>query len=343
MRRSLAIALVATAAVATIATTGYVALLRGEEAEEPQLSFAFRSDSIRVGERERSFVYGAPALPGPRPTLVLAFHGAGGDWRQMRRLTGYQLDRLAERHGFIIAYPNGVEGHWNDCRARATYSAKRQRVDDVAFTRALIRYFRDLYGVDSSRVFALGFSNGGHMALRLALEAPRDVRAVAAIAASLPTRDNLDCAPAGVAVPTMLVNGTEDRINPYTGGLSRPIGRRAFGGVESVEGTADYFARLAGHTRFPLVTNFPDADSADGSRVDISVWREAGLAEVQLLTVHGGGHTLPSRTVRLPRILGTTNRDVDGVDAIWSFFARQMAPHLGDFRDADPARHHEVP
>ena len=46
-------------------------------------------------------------------------------------------------------------------------------------------------------MFATGISNGGQMALRLALEAPELVRAVAPVAASLPAERNLDCKPPG--------------------------------------------------------------------------------------------------------------------------------------------------
>jgi polyhydroxybutyrate depolymerase len=51
---------------------------------------------------------------------------------------------------------------------------------------------RDI-GIDPSRVFATGISRGGHMAFRLALEAPSRFRAVAAVGANVPTSENFKC------------------------------------------------------------------------------------------------------------------------------------------------------
>lgn len=51
--------------------------------------------------------------------------------------------------------------------------------------------------VDRGRVFAISVSRGGHMAFRLALEAPSRFRAVAAVAANVPTPENFKRKPAG--------------------------------------------------------------------------------------------------------------------------------------------------
>ena len=40
-----------------------------------------------------------------------------------RRVFGYDFDLLAEQHGFIVVYPQGFEGHRNDCKVRGSYSA----------------------------------------------------------------------------------------------------------------------------------------------------------------------------------------------------------------------------
>jgi polyhydroxybutyrate depolymerase len=66
--------------------------------------------------------------------------------------------------------------------------------------RALVERLVTGYGIDRGRVFATGISNGGQLALRLALEAPDLVRAVAPVLASLPTTENMDCTPSGRSV-----------------------------------------------------------------------------------------------------------------------------------------------
>ena len=62
----------------------------------------------------------------------------------------------------------------------------KENIDDVSFIGALIDRFKAGYAIDAKRVYAFGYSNGGHMAFRLAMEAPDEVAAIAAVAASLP-------------------------------------------------------------------------------------------------------------------------------------------------------------
>jgi polyhydroxybutyrate depolymerase len=53
----------------------------------------------------------------------------------------------------------------------------------------------------------------------LALEMPDTFAALAAVAANLPIEANLDCQPSQRPVSIAILNGTNDPINPYNGGL----------------------------------------------------------------------------------------------------------------------------
>ncbi|PNG62082.1 polyhydroxybutyrate depolymerase, partial [Vibrio vulnificus] len=50
---------------------------------------------------------------------LVVLHGSRGDGAQMRRISGYGFDRLAAQEGFLVAYPDGLEGHWDDFRQGA--------------------------------------------------------------------------------------------------------------------------------------------------------------------------------------------------------------------------------
>lgn len=76
-------------------------------------------------------------------------------------------------------------------------------------------------GIDPARAFATGISRGGHMAFRLALEAPTRFRAVAAVAANVPAPENFKCKPAEAGTSVMIMNGTKDPLNPFDGGEVR--------------------------------------------------------------------------------------------------------------------------
>ncbi len=176
----------------------------------------------------------------------------------MSTLTFRAFDALAEEHGFIPVYPDGFESHWNDCRASASYAANTQDIDDVGFLRELVLTLQARHGVDPERVYATGLSNGGQMAYRLGLEAPELVAGIAAIAANLPIGDNLDCAAKGRAVPTLIINGTDDPVNPYAGGVVEILGNSSRGTVLSSLATANYWARLSGVDAPGVENSWPD-------------------------------------------------------------------------------------
>jgi len=271
--------------------------------------------------RERHFLSYTPSRATERPALVLVFHASRGSGARARAAFGYEFDRLAESAGFIVVYPDGFEGHWNDCRRAGPYSANRLQVDDVGFTRALVDHFVREQAADRRRVFATGLSNGGQMALRLALEAPELVRAVAPVAASLPTGGNMDCQTLGRPVSILLMNGTADPMNPYEGGevaLFGWLGSR--GHVLSTQNTIDYWRELAASQGPPQLELLPDRDAGDHSRVERRSWREPGHKAVVLDTIVGGGHTLPNPELRMPRLLGPTNGDLVAAREIWRFF-----------------------
>jgi polyhydroxybutyrate depolymerase len=287
----------------------------------PALPARARAGDERGG-RTRTWRAYLPAERVASPALVFVLHGSGGDWAQARGSYGYDFDVLAETEGFIPIYPDGFEKHWNDCRKAGPYAANTLDVDDVGFFRALTARFASEHGADRTRVFATGISNGGQLALRLALEAPDLVRAVAPVAASLPAERNMDCRPAGRPVSVLLMNGTADPMNPFDGGdvaLYGLVGNR--GAVLSSAESADYFRDVAGHDGAAEQTVLPDLDPGDGSTVEVTRWRAPGRKSVALYAVRNGGHNAPHPELTIPRLFGPTNHDIHAAQEIWRFFA----------------------
>ncbi len=83
-----------------------------------------------------------------------------------------------------MVYPKSFGFDWNDCSSIGDAEVNGVRADDAAFLDALVDKMIGELGVDPQRVFAAGVSNGGSMALRLALEHPERYRAVRRIAAT---------------------------------------------------------------------------------------------------------------------------------------------------------------
>ena len=291
----------------------------------PSLEGELRKSSLVVGGRTRTFSFYVPPRVRPNPPLLLVLHGSTMNGAKMRAATGHAFDEVADREGFIVAYPDGYGGHWNDCRAVGEYEAKRLGIDDVAFLETLTEWFVRNLNVAPNEVFATGVSNGGQMSYRLALEAPDVVNGIAAIAASLPTAENGTCKPSGRPVATMIVNGSDDPLNPHEGGpvaLFGVFARR--GNVQSSRASAEYWAKLAGHGAPPVVRDLPDTDPGDGTTAKRHDWTGDGKPPVSLVVIEGGGHAIPHPSIRAPRLLGRTSQDISGAEEIWRFLSSSV-------------------
>ena len=105
--------------------------------------------------------------------VVLVVHGTGDTGDGIRSGIGPDLEREAEEHGFIVAYIDGHDNNWNECRVAGDWPAKEKNLDDVGLMRHVVDGIHHDLGhdtVDVSRTFAIGFSSGGHMVQRLAYE-----------------------------------------------------------------------------------------------------------------------------------------------------------------------------
>ncbi|MGH7570635.1 MAG: alpha/beta hydrolase family esterase [Gemmatimonadota bacterium] len=286
---------------------------------QERLARELARDSLEVDGLTRTFSIYVPPMPPPSPPLLLVLHGGGGDGDRIRQLTGGLIEEEADRYGFIVVYPDGFDRGWNGCRRSAPYRANVENVDDLRFFRALVNRLVESHIVDASRVWVFGFSNGGHLALRLALEAPDDFAAIAAIGASLPIDGELDCVPTGRPASVMIVNGTADPISPFDGGEVRTETAGRMGVVRSTMESALYFAGLSGAPEIPDITI---ASSSEGSRVEIARWSGSEGREVVLAVIHGGGHSIPGSPAPFPEEVGAVDRGFDSIALAIEFFRR---------------------
>ncbi len=319
-----------TAAVSFLlaATTFFAAAPASPDANDPRSVEPLPVSVLRVQGLHRTVRLYRPEPLGAEPALVIVLHGSGGTGERFRRLTDAAFERLADHHGFVVAYPDALGRQWNDCRKEAPYRAALQGVDDVAFLSAIADHVTTDIGRPLSAVYVVGYSNGGHMVFRLALEAPERFDAFAAIGAHLPVAEERACAERRQAVSMMLVTGTADPVNPWMGGVVRAPGNVLLGRVVSAEATADYFLALAGIDDAPTVQEHADVHADDGTTAVSRQWTSGEGSRVALMVVQGGGHTLPHPTARFPAALvGATCRDLNGAEAIWRFFeARARRP-----------------
>lgn len=321
MRRVLRIVGALVVLLLLLATGAWWWYLRPDYVDRPPLPGTLSMHSLEHEGITRSWRAYVPSEVAEPPALVLVLHGSNMDGEEVMEWTSHSFDVQAEKHGFIAVYPDGYKRYWNDCRRGAGYPANRENIDDVGFLRALAEEMKRLHGLTRTEVFAAGISNGGHMVYRLAYEAPDLVDGIAALVANVPAATNLGCEPSGQPVATLIVNGTEDPINPYDGGIVDVFGDTTRGEVLSAKASAAYWANLAGYEGPGEEDNWPDRDPDDGTDVAATTWSgPGGKVPVSLVTVRGGGHTLPHPVARYPRLLGRTSHDFDTAEVVWRFF-----------------------
>jgi polyhydroxybutyrate depolymerase len=300
----------------------YFYYFRTTTVDEPQLSSELKSTEMVFNGITRTLDYYIPAdLKAGRP-LVFILHGSMSKGKDVRKMTGYGFDQLADSEGFIAVYPNGYENHWNDCRGSADYAANVENIDDIQFFTAMIDHFAEHHHIDRGRVYATGHSNGGHMAYRLAFEMPGQFAAVAPISANIPVAGNLDCEKSGQPVSVAIFNGTNDPVNPYNGGLVEIMGDKSRGEVISAAASAAYWRELASAPQDPVTRVFPEVDGDANTKVILQSWQGKGDIEVRLYTLQGSGHVIPTGKVKFGRMLGGSAGDIEAADEIWNFFAR---------------------
>ncbi|MET7318515.1 PHB depolymerase family esterase [Streptomyces thermoviolaceus] len=275
-------------------------------------------ETLRVQGRTRTMtVLGAPAEQ-PAP-VVLLFHGSNQTGAKLRAFTGHAFDRLAAG-GAVVAYLDGHRGHWNDARVSNTFAARTEGYDDVAFTRSAVERLVGEHHGDPDRVYAVGFSNGGQMVIRLVHEIPDLLGGAAIISATQPAPENF--APTeslSRPLPVMLVHGTKDPLVPYHGGMASMWGLRPRGLGLSAPETARYYAERNGIIAEPVTEHVHSAVRGARTSVTASHHRRPGRPPVSLYTVTGGGHTIPG-TRKAPFVMGRTDMTFDTVEAVARFF-----------------------
>jgi polyhydroxybutyrate depolymerase len=239
-----------------------------------------------------------PATPTP---LVLVLHGYYTDPDYIEPYL--KMTTFAEDRGVLVIAPDGRLNpggnyFWN--ASDACCDLYDEGGDDVAYLTGLVEDIRAAYNVDPDRIFAIGHSNGGFMALRLACEHPEIFAAVISQAGAAPD----GCAPS-VPVSVLQVHGDMDPTIQYAGGmLTQNNGAQvAYGSAATTVSTC-------------AAANGCDATTADLPPVDLLGTDGAETAsahhtgcpagiDAELWTAPDSGHVLLFSNVTVPTVWWT--------------------------------------
>jgi polyhydroxybutyrate depolymerase len=287
---------------------------REQNQVNPDLEFEL---AMRDGLKRRYLVHVPAGYDGKRPLpVVLAFHGGGGRAEVQREQS--QLNRTADKHGFLVVYPDGTGRlrllTWN--AGTCCGYAVQNNIDDVAFTAQLLDQLQAQFPIDARRVYATGLSNGGMLSYRLACELSDRIAAIAPVAGDM----GVDGPPPKRPVPVIHFHGLKDPNVLFEGG----IGPNQFQKTphRSIPDSLAFWIRANNCQPEPQIEQIPDAV--------IERWTPArgqAGAPVVLYKLPGGGHNWPGGVDTTARLgTGPHVSSVDASEIMWKFFEQHPLP-----------------
>lgn len=301
--------------VAALALGGCAALFGGQPLAPGTLVPGDSYRTLQVDGGERTYLLHLPPAFARRhhPPLpvLLVLHGSGTNGSWLRQQT--ELDRAADRRHFAVAYPDGSGSFgyaFLDWPTGDTTAAMRADVHaNIAFIDSLVHTLARIPGLDSTRVYAAGLSNGAIMTYTLGCARANELAGIAIVAGEMPDTACRAARP----LPVLVIHGTADDVIPYDNHGAREPGE-TLAYLSDPEASA-FWARRDGCAWPPRRTTHGHVIRED--------WKACspGTA-VTFYTVVGGTHEWPGG--RRSWLLGhLPTRELSASSAILDFFSRR--------------------
>ena len=227
----------------------------------------------------------------PMP-LILLFYGFGSNPSQFSALT--DLPSRGSAHGYLVAVPHAQGSEWQ-------FSGNGT---DAIFVSSLVDKIESTYCVDTTRVFAAGFSAGAAFTIIYACSHPGQIAAIGTVAVEF----QLGCSR---PLSIMAFHGTKDPLVPYQNGaigLSLP-------GVK-VRGTQ---LNMSDWARLDHCQSKPRKKRI-GTQVTRQLWTGCTKrTRVVLYSIVGGGHSWPGANSK--DSVGLTTQQISATAEILEFFS----------------------
>ncbi len=280
-----------------------------------------RTISHNTLEREYRLYIPENFQPSQSTSLIMALHGMSDTSVAFSKTIN--IERLANQEQIIVVCPQALHdtilGHaaWNSGAGIGPGKQFNESVDDVDFIRTLIVKVSEQYAIAPDKVFAFGFSMGGFMVQRLALELNDKITVFASVAGTigeslLPILETISVRPVSIAH----FHGTRDSVVAY--------GNNAYG--NNVSMMLAFWKKNNKSKPEAEHHFFPDRIN-DGFTVDhYRYTSEFNNAIIELFKINGGFHRW---------LNDENNSDISYTDEIWKFF-KQNHIRLSKKTFADP-------
>lgn len=283
--------------------------------------------TITWGDTERQYIEYVPAnVSNPAPVLFV-LHGLGDDMANMFSSTGFKS--IADAHGWIVITPQALEAQislmtytlplgtaWNSgvsADFMGNHIVVNEGVDDSGLLMAILDDLISTYNVDQNNVFCTGFSMGGFMSNRMAIEHPDRFKAIASVSGTI--GNEISSNTPSQHISTMHIHGTADEMVSYEN-AELSYQNFSFSVGLGAEATVEYWRNKNQCSATATHTDFPDnvSDNLTFEKFQYDNANE-GIKTV-FIKVTGGEHTW----------YYTPNNDIDYTTEIYNFFASCMGP-----------------
>lgn len=286
-----------------------------------------QSKTISWGGETREYLLYVPTNVSANAPVLFCLHGLGDEMANFAN--GFDFTAIANQHGWILVTPQAlpfslggmmeVGTAWNagitvEVPMLGT-TAINGDVDDKGFLLAILDNLISTQSIDQSRVFCCGFSMGGFMSNRMAIESNR-IRAIASINGTIahPLASQTPTA----KVSAMHIHGDADETVSFNDGsftislMGMDIELQLGLGAEA---TVDFWRTKNQCNTTPEEYNYPDA-VADGLTFKRYLYTGgANNTKTAFIKVTGGEHYV---------YLQPAN-DIDYRTEIYNFFAELPA------------------
>lgn len=278
------------------------------------MSYAqMQTGSFEFEGRTRNYEVYLPQNFQSNMPVVISLHGYTETIQWYKNYT--LLHEFADTSGFITVYPAAIDKSWNSGLIAPGWPLIDTTVNDVGFISVLIDTLKVHYDIDLSRVYGCGYSLGGEMTYRLAIELGYRFAAVASVTGLInDVTGNLGdpIRP----IPILHIHGTEDTYETWNGDNKN---------LWTVPETIDFWLEKNDCALPADTVSLPDLDPNDGSTVEkISYNNCSENSSFIFYKIQGGGHHWPDAAYNWGG--GNLNRDINANVEIWNFFQNYQNP-----------------
>ena len=275
---------------------------------------ALKKEIINFDEKIREYYFSLPEDTSKPFPIIINFHGFLSHAMDQQGFS--QMDNYAHQNGIGVIYPEGVKRSWNVGKAILNDE------NDIGFVNALIDSVSLKYNIDSNRIYACGFSNGGTFSYELICGLSNKIAAFGSVGGNFSINENRLCN-INREIPLIHIHGTRDRLQKYN---------HSDGDFLSTIESVNYWAKY-NQLDIKVVENMEDVHKKDGTTVEKHTYsiNNSNTQVIHFKVVKGGHLWLGSPiadwlTLRL--FFGRNNHEINSSKEIVDFFLKYK---LSDF------------